>query len=92
MAGSHVVSVDIGVKRVAPGDGCADLETQVLHEVIHALRAEYNVPRGEEPDDHAKSALSVYYPRAQTGAILDSEALLAICEFQPCSCFNPETP
>jgi hypothetical protein len=91
MPDQYVISVGISVAPEAPpGTVCADLETAVLHEVIHAMRSESDIPKGTQPAGHAQSTTSVFYYRAAANAKLDSEALVAICEYQPCSCFNPE--
>lgn len=82
-----VTRTEIVIAKAMP-PGCPDLETALLHEVIHDLRREL----AEQPNLGHTADFGPGVFAGHVGwhpPILEAD-LLAICENQDCRCFNPE--
>jgi len=60
--------------------GCPDVETQLLHELAHALAP------------HAKHGSRGLFSRNVDGSTIDEAALMAVCAEAECPAFVPEEP
>jgi hypothetical protein len=81
VSGPVGVAVDID----PPAGVCNSVDQVVAHEIGHVIARTFDPMHG---DSHAAAGLMK--PRNGTAAI-DSESLAAVCEYAPCTVFQPES-